>query len=217
MAGGRPREFDIDDALDAAMRVFWRKGYAGASLPDLTRAMGISAPSLYAAFGSKEGLYRRVLARYDDGPARFMSEALEAPTARAVVERMLRAAAELQTDPRWPRGCLMVRGEGSCGGERADPLRREIVARLNGGERALRKRLERARSERDLPPDADPAQLARWVATVKYGMAVQAAGGASRKQLDQVVDLMLLAWPGAPQRARVARRRGRPRPGRRQA
>jgi AcrR family transcriptional regulator len=215
MAGGRPREFDIDKALDAAMGVFWRKGYAGASLPDLTGAMGISAPSLYAAFGSKAGLYRRVLARYDDGPARFMSEALEAPTARAVVERMLRAAAELQTDPRWPKGCLMVRGEGSCGGERADRLRREIVARLNVGETALRKRLERARSERDLPPDADPAQLARWVATVKYGMAVQAAGGASRAQLDQVVDLMLLAWPDAPRRARAARRR-RSRPGRRQ-
>jgi AcrR family transcriptional regulator len=215
MAGGRPREFDIDEALDAAMGVFWRKGYEGASLPDLTGAMGVSAPSLYAAFGSKEGLYRRVLARYDDGPARFMSEALEAPTARAVVERMLRAAADLQTDPRWPKGCLMVRGEGSCGGERADPLRREIVARLNGGETALRKRLERARSEGDLPPDADPAQLARCVATIKYGMAVQAAGGASREQLHQLIDLMLLAWPNAPRRVRAGRRRSSP-PGRRQ-
>jgi AcrR family transcriptional regulator len=215
MAGGRPREFDIDEALDAAMGVFWRKGYEGASLPDLTGAMGVSAPSLYAAFGSKEGLYRRVLARYDDGPARFMSEALEAPTARAVVERMLRAAADLQTDPRWPKGCLMVRGEGSCGGERADPLRREIVARLNGGETALRKRLERARSEGDLPPDADPAQLARCVATIKYGMAVQAAGGASREQLHRVIDLMLLAWPNAPRRVRAGRRRSSP-PGRRQ-
>jgi AcrR family transcriptional regulator len=215
MAGGRPREFDIDEALDAAMGVFWRKGYEGASLPDLTGAMGVSAPSLYAAFGSKEGLYRRVLARYDDGPARFMSEALEAPTARAVVERMLRAAADLQTDPRWPKGCLMVRGEGSCGGERADPLRREIVARLNGGETALRKRLERARSEGDLPPDADPAQLARCVATIKYGMAVQAAGGASREQLHRVIDLMLLAWPNAPRRVRAARRRSS-RPGQHQ-
>jgi hypothetical protein len=125
-----------------------------------------------------------------------------------VVERMLRAAAALQTDPRYPRGCLMVRGEGSCGAERADPLRREIVARLNGGEAALRKRLERARSEGDLPAEADPAQLARSVATVKYGMAVQAAGGASREQLNQVIDLLLAAWPTGPGRARARRRTG---------
>ena len=212
MTVGRPRKFDIDKALDAAMGVFWRQGYAGASLPDLTAAMGIGAPSLYAAFGSKAGLFRRVLDRYDDGPARFMTDALEAPTARAVVEQLLRAAAALQTDPRYPRGCLMVRGEGSCGNERADPLRREIVARLNGGEAALRKRLERARSEGDLPAEADPAQLARTVATVKYGMAVQAAGGASREQLNQVIDLLLAAWPTAPRPGRTVRaRRSRPR------
>ena len=86
MAIGRPRAFDIDKALDRALKVFWRKGFEGASLHDLTRAMGINRPSLYAAFGNKEALFRRALDRYDSGPAGYVHEALEEPTARAVTQ-----------------------------------------------------------------------------------------------------------------------------------
>src|SRR5947207_11547368 len=99
---GRPRAFDTDAALDAALAVFWRKGYEGASLTDLTAAMGINRPSLYAAFGSKEDLFRKALDRYAEGPAAYVREALEEPTARAVAERLLRGAAELLTNPRNP-------------------------------------------------------------------------------------------------------------------
>lgn len=195
MAGGRPRTFDIDRAVDAAMTVFWQKGYAATTVPDLTAAMGISPPSLYAAFGSKEQLFRRVLDRYDEGPSRFVPAALAAPTARRVIEQLLRGAAAMMTSRRNPGGCLMVRSEGSCGGGRDDPLRQEVVARLIGGEAGLRRRLEAARTEGDLPSDADPAGLARYVMTVNYGIAVQAAIGASRDQLDRMIDDVVARLP----------------------
>src|SRR5437660_6287285 len=108
MLVGRPREFDVEAALDRALEVFWRKGYEGASLPDLTRAMGINRPSLYAAFGNKEGLFRKALDRYAEGPAAYVREALNEPTARAVAERMLGEAIGLLTAPRNPRGCFIM-------------------------------------------------------------------------------------------------------------
>src|SRR5437016_6245784 len=123
---GRPRAFDCDQALDRALQLFWEKGYEGTSLSDLTRALGINRPSLYAAFGNKEALFQKVLDRYVGGPASFVREALNEPTARAVAERLLRDAAEAQTDPCHPRGCLLVHGALTCGAE-ADPVRRELV------------------------------------------------------------------------------------------
>src|ERR1700733_5919723 len=172
---GRPRAFDPDAALDGALGVFWRKGYDGASLSDLTRAMGINRPSLYAAFGDKEALFRKALDRYDAGPAAYTSKALEEPTARGVVEALLAGAIELLADPHTPPGCLMVQGALACG-ETADPVRQELASRRAAGEAAICRRFKRAKADGDLPPDSDPAGLARYVSTVIYGMAVQAAG-----------------------------------------
>jgi AcrR family transcriptional regulator len=191
---GRPREFDIDKALDRALRVFWRKGYEGTSLPDLTRAMGINRPSLYAAFGNKEALFRKALDRYAEGPAAYVREALKEPTARAVAERLLDGTIDLVTDRRNPRGCLMVHGALACG-EAAESVQRELCARRAAGEAAVRQRLERAVAEGDLPADAVPADLARYIIAIIQGMAVQAAGGASRRQLRRVVEMALCAWP----------------------
>ena len=196
MTRGRPRAFDADKALDRALKVFWRKGYEGASLADLTRAMGINRPSLYAAFGNKEALFRKALDRYAEGPAAFVREALDAPTSRAVVERLLRGAIEAQTDARNPRGCLLVNGALTCG-DAAEPVRKELVARRKAGDEALRARFERAITEGDLPPDADAGDLARYVVTVVRGMAVQSASGATREELQRVADLALRAWPGS--------------------
>jgi AcrR family transcriptional regulator len=191
---GRPRAFDIDKALDRALDVFWRKGYEGASLPDLTKAMGINRPSLYAAFGNKEALFRKALDRYAEGPAGYVFEALNEPTARAAVERLLFGGIDLVTDPRNPHGCLMVHGALACG-EAGDCIRQELASRRAAGQTALRKRFERARAEGDLPPDSNPADLARYIVTVMHGMAVQAASGASRKQLRRVAETALRAWP----------------------
>src|ERR1700726_1203225 len=191
---GRPRSFDIDRALDRALQVFWRKGYEGTSLSDLTRAVGVTRPSLYAAFGDKESLFRKVLDRYLIGPAAYTQEALKEPTARAVVERLLRGAADLNTASPNPGGCLTVQGALACG-EVADSIRQELAACRAAGEAALRRRFQRAKSEGDLPATVNPADLARYVATIVYGMAVQAAGGASRDELQHVVEMALRAWP----------------------
>jgi AcrR family transcriptional regulator len=191
---GRPREFDIDLALDRALAVFWRKGYEGTTLADLTRALGINRPSLYAAFGSKEELFRKALDRYAEGPTAHVHAALEEPTARAVAERLLGRAIELVTDRRNPGGCLLVQGALACG-EAAESVRKELVARRLAGEAAIGERLERALSEGDLPADSHPADLARYLTALLQGIAVQAAGGASRAELRRVAALALRAWP----------------------
>src|SRR6516165_10727746 len=106
MAGGRPRAFDVDEALDRALEVFWRQGYEGTAVSDLTAAMGINRPSLYATFGNKQALFRTVLDRYADGPAAFAAHALELPRAKDVAQALVYGAIELTTGPDTPRGCL---------------------------------------------------------------------------------------------------------------
>ena len=195
MAMGRPRAFDIDCALDAALKVFWRKGYEGTSMPDLTEAMGISRPSLYAAFGNKEELFRKALDRYTEKSNKFLENVMSEPTARAVVEKLLCGIIEAGTCAENPRGCLLVQAALSCG-EEADPIREELIKRRGETENALRKRFKRAKLEGDLPPHADPADLARFIATVMQGMAVQTASGANRKALQGIARVALQAWPG---------------------
>ena len=194
MAMGRPREFDPDQALDIALHVFWRRGYEGASINDLTEAMGITKPSLYAAFGNKEELFRKALDRYVDGPGGYVQVALAKPTAREVVEHMLFEAADAVTDPNNPPGCLAVQGALTCG-EAAESIKQELMARRAQGEKDLRERFARAVAEGDLPDDADAADLARYLSAVLQGMAVQAAGGATRAQLRKIAEITLRSWP----------------------
>ncbi|MEY2438728.1 MAG: hypothetical protein QOI34_113 [Verrucomicrobiota bacterium] len=189
---GRPRAFDPDAALDRAMHVFWDKGYEGASLSDLTRAMRINRPSLYAAFGNKEQLFGKVLDRYMDGPIAFFGKALAAPKARGVIEEIFLGTARMSDDPTIPAGCLLVQGALACG---EASVRKEVAARRAAAEVALYRRLQRAKREGDLPKNADPAELAHYVMTVVRGMAVQSAGGASRDQLRRVGQIALRAWP----------------------
>jgi AcrR family transcriptional regulator len=191
---GRPRSFDVDRALDRALQVFWRKGYEGASLPELTRAMGINRPSMYAAFGNKAALFRKVLDRYAQGPAHYVCAAIEAPTAREVFERILRGAVKMAADPRNPKGCLNIQGALACGSS-AEAMRKELIARRARGQEALRQRFERAKEEGDLPSHVDAADLARYVTTVIYGLSVQAVSGASAEDLRRIGDMALRVFP----------------------
>ncbi|GAB2603213.1 TetR/AcrR family transcriptional regulator [Streptomyces capparidis] len=185
--GGRPRSFDTDAALDRALEIFWRQGYEGTSLSELIAAMGINKPSLYAAFGNKEELFGKVLARYLHGPGAYAAAALDAPTAREVVGRIVLGSVELTAGDGTPRGCLTVNSVHACGPDSAR-VREEAVACRKAGEAALRRRLERAT---DLPPGCDPAVLAALVHTVTDGIAVQAAAGRGRDELRRVAELAL--------------------------
>jgi AcrR family transcriptional regulator len=191
---GRPRGFDVDAALDRALDLFWRKGYEGATLADLTAAMGISRPSLYAAFGSKAELFQRVVDRYASGPAAYVREALEKPTAREAVDYLLERSIDMLTCPGNPAGCLLVQGALTCG-DAAEPIRQALNAQRAAGEAALRRRLELAVTDGDLPVGTDSDNLARYVVTVLHGMSVQAAGGATAEQLREVAAMALRAWP----------------------
>lgn len=189
---GRPREFDVDERLDRALEVFWRQGYEGTALSDLTKAMGINKPSLYAAYGNKDALFIKVLDRYSTGPANYVTKAMAEPTARATAEAIMRGAVELTTSA--PGGCLFVQGALATG-EQGAVARKELDARRQEGHAALRARFERAQAEGDLPPDADPNALARLIWATTYGLSVQATSGATAKELHQAVDLLLTTWP----------------------
>jgi AcrR family transcriptional regulator len=193
VAGGRPRGFDIDVALDRAMEVFWRQGYEGTRIADLTEAIGINPPSFYAAFGDKEQAFRRALDRYAEGPARYISESFALTDIRSVIESLLHGAADATTDPHHPPGCMTVQG-GLAASPAAQPAIDELTRRRTSVELVLRHRLESARAEGELTGACDPAALARYIMAIYQGIAVQAASGAKRADLHQVADLALEVW-----------------------
>jgi AcrR family transcriptional regulator len=193
---GRPREFDPEEALASALRVFWQKGYDGASMSDLTDAMGITKPSLYACFGNKEALFRKALDLYERDKLCYVRSALEAPTARGVAERILRGAVSAQCGDSDPQGCLGVISTMACATE-AESIRNEVIARRKSSEQAMIARFERARDEGDLPDHVDPEGLASFLTTVLQGLSVKATSGADRKSLERAVETTLACWPCA--------------------
>jgi AcrR family transcriptional regulator len=191
---GRPREFCVDAALAAALRVFWSKGYEGASMADLTEAMGITKPSLYAAFGNKEALFHKALDLYEAEKLEYTRKALEQPTARAVAEYYMRGAVDTQTSSCEPQGCLGVISAVACGAE-AESIKSEVVARRASSQRALVERFERAKREGDLPEHVDVEGLTGYLFAILQGMAVQAGSGATRADLERIVETSLAVWP----------------------
>jgi AcrR family transcriptional regulator len=191
---GRPRAFNRNAALEAAMRVFWKHGYEGASLTALTAAMGINRPSLYAAFGDKAALFREAVALYGTGPGRYVRRALGKPTAREVAETLLRGAVDVATNPANPGGCLWVQGALVASAE-CEPIRQQMLHLRASGVEQIRYRFERARTDGDLPASADPEALTLYLVSLMHGLAVQAASGHNGDHLNRVVDLALTAWP----------------------
>ena len=191
---GRPREFDVEEALSAALKVFWRKGYDAASLTDLTEAMGITRPSLYCAFGNKEALFKKALDLYEREKLAFVDQSLAAPTGREAIERFLYNACDLYAeDPETP-GCMGVNSVLTCQGSASEAVKQELIDRGIDVQSRLKLRLERAKAEGELG-DADPSTLAAYVVTVGQGVALQAGLGVKRKALKDVVATALLAVP----------------------
>ena len=193
---GRPRSFNREAALRRAMEVFWRRGYEGAAVSDLTRAMGINAPSLYAAFGCKEALFREAVALYNATDGAMSDRALEAAsTARQAVEDMLRVNAAAYVNPRRPPGC-MVTLAATIGTPESAEVREFLAQCRQEAEDALQRRLVRGVAEGDLPASADIAALAAFYYTVLQGLSIQARDGASRKALSAIVDCAMAGWDG---------------------
>lgn len=193
---GRPRTFDRQAALDVAMELFWRYGYEGTSIADLTHAMGVTPPTLYAAFGSKEHLYRDVLMQYvlrGEGYAR--REIGEAGAAYDAIEQYLHMLARHFTDPTTPAGCMVQTASLYCAAEHA--AARSAAASVRAASFAqLIAKLEWAKHRGELPTDTDVHALARFYSAIVQGMSVQAIDGASTTELNHLVDIAMLAWPG---------------------
>jgi AcrR family transcriptional regulator len=190
---GRPRAFDVDRALEQAMRIFWKKGFEGTSLPDLTDAMGINRPSLYSAFGNKQSLFRKAVDRYVEQGARRFEEAMSLPTARESIETVMRnSIGSCSTGKQ--RGCLLVQGA-MCGSEESECVREDLANRRAAIQTALQRRFDKALLDGEQLPTKNTAELARYFATVMHGMAVQSVGTVQRDQLLAVVDLAMRVWP----------------------
>lgn len=193
---GRPREFCVDEALTAALRVFWSKGYESASISDLTEAMGITRPSLYAAFGNKEALFCKALDLYEREKLAYVNEALSAPTARQVAEHMLRGSLAIQTNECEPKGCLGVISSVACG-EGAESISAHVAARRATSHQAMIDRFARAKAEGDLPAHVDVEGLTAYLLALLQGMAVQAGSGVPAEQLERLIETSLTVWPSA--------------------
>ncbi|WP_233834274.1 TetR/AcrR family transcriptional regulator [Paraburkholderia sp. ZP32-5] len=190
----RARGFDIDEAIRTATNMFWRQGYERTSLADLTAAMGITPPSFYFAFGNKEGLFRQVLKYYVETRLASAEQALDEPTARGVAESLLHRLLDLYTDETCPPGCLVVNSTLSRTDETAS-IRAELAASRNERRKRLSARFQKAKDDGDLPPEADPDELARYLMVVGWGLAFAAQAGMTREELRGTIALALDSWP----------------------
>lgn len=179
--------------MDKALDVFWRHGYEGASISELTQAMGISPPSLYAAFGNKEKLFRSALDRYAEVRKQVWAELMKQPTARAMMESLFARVIEFYADEGNPNCCMLVKLSTA---ETDKVLAQHLCAKRAESEALLVERFTKAKADGELPDDIEPADLAGYFMTVLDGLSVRAAAGAKRQELHRVADLAMRGWPG---------------------
>ncbi|KQV47657.1 MULTISPECIES: TetR/AcrR family transcriptional regulator [unclassified Duganella] len=194
---GRPRTFDIDHALDRAVEIFWKHGYQDASLHELTEAMGLSKPSLYAAFGDKEALYLKGLQRYLSLLiGRHAGKLNDEPEGRKALDGFLRSLAAMLADPALPGGCFIINGTADCGGSTI-PASVEMALReaLQGTETMVLERLVRAEKDGQLPAGMTPHAMAALFGSLIAGLGVQAKSGADLAKLTMVIEAAMAVWP----------------------
>ena len=187
---GRPRTFDEDQAIDAAMRVFWEKSFEGTTMTDLTDATGLSRSSIHAAFGSKEGLFLKAVERYKSGLMTYIPKALAEPTLSRAIEALFRGMVNSLSIPGNPKGCLSIHGALACGTD--GELVTQVMAKWRRfNENRLKERIQQAQREGELGRDVNAADYARYIATIMIGIGIQAVNGAGRGELTRTVDMAL--------------------------
>ena len=187
---GRPRSFDEDQAIDAAMRVFWEKSFEGTAMTDLTDATGLSRSSIHAAFGSKEGLFLKAVERYKSGQMKHIPKALAEPTLRRAIEALFRGMVNSLSIPGNPKGCLSIHGALACGTD--GELVTHVMAKWRrSNENRIKERIQQAQREGELGRDVNAADYARYIATIMIGIGIQAVNGAGRAELIRTVDMAL--------------------------
>ena len=187
---GRPRAFDTDAALDAAMKVFWSKGYEGSTVSDLTQSMGLNMSSLYAAFGDKEKLFRSVAERYAKEASVLYEAAMAKPTLYESLSELFARIVDFLNRPGYPRGCLTVVGALATSSA-AEPVQQLLLQMRAAGQLQLQHRCEQAQAARELPKGFNVAAFARYLSTILWGLMVQGASGATKSQMREVTAITL--------------------------
>ena len=183
---GRPQKFVNDDALHQAIEVFWMHGYEGTSLSNLTNALNMNRPSIYAAFGNKHELFSLSLQTYIDEQLAFVDEAIKQETLSEVIEMLFNKQIDLLSEKK--RGCMLVQAALSCG-EESQAIKDELTEQRRTLEGKLRKRFQMAQLKKDTSSSESPAAAAKYIATIYQGLSVQAASGATKKELTEVAEL----------------------------
>jgi TetR/AcrR family transcriptional regulator, copper-responsive repressor len=192
---GRPRGFDRDNVLDRAMRLFWERGYEATSVSELTEAMGITPPTLYSFFGDKKHLFLEAVDRYQSGPGCFAIKALtEEPTAERSIRRLLIESVSSFSNPKGPKGCLVVLGATNCGVESGDVFK-ALSDRRRAAEAAVHNRIAAGRAAGELAKGTDIDALTGLITATLFGLAIKARDGASRANLRKIVDQTMQTWP----------------------
>lgn len=187
---GRPRSFDEDQAIDAAMRVFWEKSFEGTTMTDLTDATGLSRSSIHAAFGSKEGLFLKAVERYKSGQMKHIPKALAEPTLPRAIEALFRGMVNSLSIPGNPKGCLSIHGALACGTD-GELVTHAMAKWRRSNENLIKERIQQAQREGELGRDVNAADYARYIATIMIGIGIQAVNGAGRAELTRMVDMTL--------------------------